>query len=317
MTEVARKNESMPPKVPRRRRKGSQDLDKADLDEGENGVYRYGNGGIARFEGNLDEDGNRHGQGSYTWETGANYTGAWLQGVMHGTGVMTYSNGDTYAGSWENGVIHGHGQKRSLAHGSVEQGFYGPGGDTCVGPVQRDFDNGDSFCGHVTHGGVRQGYGEYIWADGYTYRGMWLGDRTHGVGSWGPSAGGPVSRFSSFVRSFNGTFVQEMRQGFGVAELWEDPLDPAAGDYSGPGCHYEGQWHQDLFHGAGHLRYRPFVARSFLSDLCRVEFDGEFKNGDREGVGVLQQVRLVQHEHEQEVSLTHSMLDVGVTDLDR
>jgi len=167
---------------------------------------------------------------------------------------------------------------------------------------------------------VREGYGEYTWADGYTYRGMWQGDRTHGVGCWGPTdvgLGGQVVRFSPFVRSYCGSFVQEMRHGFGVAELWEDPFDPAAGDYSGVGYYYEGSWAQDLFDGVGTLRYRPFSARSFFSDLCRVEYDGEFQQGNREGEGVLQQVLLDQYTYEDEAAEAQDGTDVAVTNLNQ
>jgi len=134
----------MPQTKPRRRqRKGGHSPSALDaglatqhrLEDEANGIYRYGTG-IARFEGSLDDDGNRHGQGSYTWESGANYQGGWRQGVMHGTGIMTYSNGDSYVGGWEDGVISGVGRKRSLALGSIEQGCYEAGGDSCVGPVQ-------------------------------------------------------------------------------------------------------------------------------------------------------------------------------------
>jgi hypothetical protein len=273
-------------------------------------IYRSSS---ARFEGSIDADGNRDGEGTYIWADGTVYRGRFKSGLMSGFGAITYSNGDTYVGEWENGTISGFGKKSSLGRGIIEEAYYCPGGASCVGPVKRRFDNGDFFNGAVDSFGIREGYGEYMWADGYQYKGMWFRDRTHGVGCWESQNGHKVTQFNPFVRSYAGNFCEEMRQGFGRADLWNNPLDPANGDYNNAGCHYEGSWYEDLFHNIGRLIYKPFTVSADITTFHRVEFDGEFVGGNRHGVGCLQQVELAQGSFASSVDVAN--IDITMTDM--
>jgi len=49
------------------------------------------------------------GQGTYTWESGANYVGEWKDGERSGQGTYTYADGTIYEGEWKDGSSHGQG----------------------------------------------------------------------------------------------------------------------------------------------------------------------------------------------------------------
>ena len=86
---------------------------------------------VASYEGERNEAGERHGQGTAVLPSGDTYTGAYEAGKRHGQGTysffstkdkyegsfemgmrsskgnMTYANGSTYDGDWEMGFKHG------------------------------------------------------------------------------------------------------------------------------------------------------------------------------------------------------------------
>ncbi|MDP6710991.1 MAG: hypothetical protein QF693_06455, partial [Pelagibacteraceae bacterium] len=49
------------------------------------------------------QDGNQHGQGTYTYAIGDKYVGEYKDGKQHGQGTYTDSNGTKYVGEWKNG----------------------------------------------------------------------------------------------------------------------------------------------------------------------------------------------------------------------
>ena len=86
---------------------------------------------VASYEGERNEAGERHGQGTAVLPSGDTYTGAYEAGKRHGEGTylfaatqdkyegsfgagvrsgkgkMTYGNGSTYEGEWKMGFKHG------------------------------------------------------------------------------------------------------------------------------------------------------------------------------------------------------------------
>ena len=78
----------------------------------ENGVYR----GSMR-------NGLKHGQGTYTWNTGQTFTGRWANDCMRGRGVYRWPDGRSYEGLFRDDKMHGHG-KYSFGDGSYFEGAF-------------------------------------------------------------------------------------------------------------------------------------------------------------------------------------------------
>ena len=48
-----------------------------------------------------------HGEGTFIWDTGANYTGTWNHNLMSGEGKMVYKDKSVYEGNWMNDKRNG------------------------------------------------------------------------------------------------------------------------------------------------------------------------------------------------------------------
>lgn len=65
--------------------------------------------GGERYEGEVNDAGQPHGQGVLTAPDGRRHRGAYRGGVAQGHGVMTWPGGERYVGEWRDGEAHGHG----------------------------------------------------------------------------------------------------------------------------------------------------------------------------------------------------------------
>jgi hypothetical protein len=75
------------------------------------------------YEGEFDENGVMHGNGSTTNANGRKYVGEYQNGYRNGYGVMHYPNGDVYEGEFENDAPHGKG-KKTYSDGKVYEGLF-------------------------------------------------------------------------------------------------------------------------------------------------------------------------------------------------
>ena len=55
-----------------------------------------------RYEGEVNQDGEGHGQGVYSWPDGNRYVGECRNHEYHGHGTHTYPDGRVQSGKWEN-----------------------------------------------------------------------------------------------------------------------------------------------------------------------------------------------------------------------
>jgi hypothetical protein len=92
------------------------------------------------------KNGDRHGQGTYTWSTGEEYIGEWKYNKMHGQGTMIYADGSRYVGMWQADLEHGQGVKT--------------------------FTSGRKYVGEWKDGNYH-GQGTMIYANGDEYVGWW------------------------------------------------------------------------------------------------------------------------------------------------
>ena len=70
---------------------------------------RLGTSKSIAYEGDLNKDGEKHGQGFYRWPNGRTYVGEWYRNQMDGEGVESWPNGSRYQGQFQANKRHGHG----------------------------------------------------------------------------------------------------------------------------------------------------------------------------------------------------------------
>ena len=92
---------------------------------------------------------------TYTYSTGAQYTGQWIGGFRDGFGIQVWSDGACYEGNWKDNRAHGFGK------------FTHIDGDVYEGNWVNDKANGQ---------------GIYIHVNGARYEGQWMDDLQHGHG---------------------------------------------------------------------------------------------------------------------------------------
>ncbi|CAF0771601.1 unnamed protein product [Rotaria sordida] len=109
----------------------------------------------ASYDGELNKEGKRQGQGIYRWSNGRTYIGEWYENKMDGDGAESWPNGSQYQGQFRANKRHGQGT------------FTWPDGRQYVGEYRNDY---------------RHGYGVCTFPNGYRYEGEWCGGRKHGRG---------------------------------------------------------------------------------------------------------------------------------------
>ena len=137
---------------------------------------KYANG---YYEGDVVK-GERQGVGTYYWNSGNKYQGAWEGGDMHGYGVYYYANGCKYAGDFRFNDREGRGVY-TFADGSYYDGEFAH--DTMCGEGVYRYADGDSYKGNIENGRF-EGYGIYHWKKGDWYEGLWSKGVIHGAGTY-------------------------------------------------------------------------------------------------------------------------------------
>lgn len=136
------------------------------------------------------------GNGTYKFDNGDTYTGAWMDGARTGYGRYDWADGSYYVGNFVNNILEGegeyHGSDGNTMKGTFKNGnFVGstPANSACtVGDCKNGngtykFDNGDTYTGNWVNG-KRTGYGRYDWVDGSYYVGNFKDDLLEGEGDY-------------------------------------------------------------------------------------------------------------------------------------
>jgi len=109
-----------------------------------------GNGEVKRLAGGRytgeEQNGERHGQGTFYYNSGDRYEGQWKNGKKHGYGTYHYNSGDRYIGSFQDDRMHGKGK------------FINAGGETYEGEFRE---------------GMRHGTGKWWPSNGQIQEGTW------------------------------------------------------------------------------------------------------------------------------------------------
>jgi hypothetical protein len=202
----------------------------------------------ARYQGEKDEDGLRHGMGTMVWKDGSRYDGYWMNDMANGYGRMIMAKGDVYSGNWvnnrangqgkfihrnrieydgewQNDLPHGHGTEIFLENGAQYSGQFRLGKKHGFGKYT--WADGSSYEGDFNNN-IIGGKGRYEWSDGRIFEGDWLGGSMHGYGIFTWPDG----------RRYEGEYQNDSKHGNGTF-YWQD------------GRKYEGQWSEGKQHGRG------------------------------------------------------------------
>ncbi|KAG2457373.1 radial spoke head 1 homolog [Polypterus senegalus] len=125
--------------------------------EEEQGIY------LGEYEGERNDDGERHGHGKAILPNRDTYEGQYENGKRNGQGKYRFTNGACYIGEYFQNKKHGHGI------------FYYPDGSKYEGGWAEDH---------------RHGHGVYTYPNGDIYDGEWFNDQRHGQGEYTHSGTG-------------------------------------------------------------------------------------------------------------------------------
>lgn len=117
------------------------------------------------------------------------FDGDWVKGVRQGRGVCHFGNGEVYDGDWWHNRRHGSGAQRH----AITQVAMRHARNLTLSRAR--------LC-------IACNAGKLTYADGSAYEGAWAADKRHSTGSFSSARGGSI---------FVGSFVQDRRQGLGVA----------------------------------------------------------------------------------------------------
>ncbi|XP_070152529.1 radial spoke head 1 homolog [Polyergus mexicanus] len=134
---------------------------------------------IGVYEGERNENGERHGNGKALLPNGDLYVGQYRDGLRYGKGVYVFKNGARYNGDWRHGCKYGQGI------------FWYPDGTRYEGEWKRD---------------ARHGFGVYYYANNDIYEGSWKKNLRHGMGTY---------LYANIETKFMGTWVDDYMQGPG------------------------------------------------------------------------------------------------------
>ncbi|XP_029671376.1 radial spoke head 1 homolog [Formica exsecta] len=134
---------------------------------------------IGVYEGERNENGERHGNGKALLPNGDLYVGQYRDGLRYGKGVYAFKNGARYNGDWRHGCKYGQGI------------FWYPDGTRYEGEWKRD---------------ARHGFGVYYYANNDIYEGSWKKNLRHGMGTY---------LYANIGTKFMGTWMDDRMQGPG------------------------------------------------------------------------------------------------------
>ena len=246
----------------------------------EKGTYSFMDGiknvfvSAKAYVGEYNEDGKRHGQGTFTYANGDKYVGGWKDGESHGQGTYTYASGSKYVGGYKDGKEHGQGTY-AYADRDKYVGGYKDGKEHGQGTYA--YANGDKYVGEhkdgESHGqgtytyasgskyvgehkdGKKHGQGTYAYADGNKYVGGWKDGKSHGQGTFTyADADGEkyVGGYKDGKKHGQGTFTYADADGEKYVGGYEDGKKHGQGTYAyADGNKYVGGWKDGKKHGQG------------------------------------------------------------------
>ena len=151
------------------------------------------------YIGATDDEGRRHGEGTYTWDNGDTYEGEWVEDRREGHGTMTWASGARYDGDWLNDRQHGEGEFVS-ARGNKYIGEWFEGKRHGEGRARYKTTNNELYTGEFQNG-KKHGNGKYKTNLG-DFEGQWANGCKHGWGTFSRKVryGEQESEYDGYVR---------------------------------------------------------------------------------------------------------------------
>ena len=140
------------------------------------------------YAGDINDIGEKHGKGTYTFDSGDKYFGNFIHNKMEGYGVLNFVTGDSYEGQMKNDLFHGKGLYH-FANGDVYDGYYLNGLYHGHGIFYHN--DGNCYDGDWVDG-KQNGYGVYVFANGDKYVGRFNNDMFNGHGIGFSAEGGEI-----------------------------------------------------------------------------------------------------------------------------
>lgn len=226
----------------------------------------YNNG---YYEGDLNANGEEHGQGTFVWDNGDKYVGRFAYRKFSGQGTYYYASGAKYVGQWSNDLKNGKGT------------MYFKNGNVYEGNWVDDKENGfgrETYQWGYYEGQWKDGtwYGkgkEYHNKNGTTYEGIWNGTdnaidviktlngrSTHGKiinKDFTPDTNNGYGKDVYDNGYYEGYFKNGRRHGKGIYR-WDS------------GSVYDGEWENDLKNGYGKMTVSWGTYEGFWKDDIRL-----------------------------------------------
>lgn len=233
-----------------------------------NAVIDFPNG--AEYDGAF-ADGVFNGHGTLTFADGTVYVGEWVNGMRHGEGTQTLPNGASYTGEWADGSIHGKGCF-TFSNGTYYKGDWKKG--NLHGNGVATFANGSVYTGEWANG-KWHGCGTMTLADGSQYTGDWVNGERTGQGTMTYANG---SRYvGEWARGvWNGYGRVDFSDGAVYSGDWVDGAMQGQGTLIDSDMTYMGGWRENLQCGYGVMMFSDGTV-----------YVGEWVDGNVHGRGIL------------------------------
>ncbi len=226
------------------------------------GVYKYADGKTDsgnfkndRFLGKCISGNCTNGKGTAIWSDGSKYTGEFIEGEKRGQGIMINADGSKYVGEFFGGQYYGKGTLTEK-DGTVKTGLFSLG----------DYD------GNCKKGDCENGYGEFDYADGTSYKGEWKDGHYNGNGTYKGNESkdnDPEEDYDDGMHHIyynNSTYIGQ----------WKDGQKDGEGLYTGSGGDtYDGQWKNDKKNGKGTMEWTDGY-----------KYIGDWKDDKQDGLGI-------------------------------
>lgn len=138
-------------------------------------TYTYKSGAIYTGEW---QGGFRHGFGKMRWQDGTLYEGFWNLGSAEGEGKLTYTNGNYMKGHFRHNKLNGHGECFNLEMNYKYVGTWV--NDLQCGQGTETWPDGSQYLG-LFENSNKERFGKYLWVDQSFYIGEWKDNKINGL----------------------------------------------------------------------------------------------------------------------------------------